>query len=160
MIIHAKMFGRDIESFIKPYNKKYTFKGVFSADTLPFKHQFTLPAAFIVNFSPATSPGTHWCGIYITKYNRIGYFFDSFGFPVKINSIIKWLKHVCKKVIFNPFQIQHYNSLLCGLYSSVFIIFCLKGKTMKQYIELFSKNLTVNDITIRKYSNYLRKLSM
>lgn len=151
------MYGREIENFIKPFNKHHVFKGVYSCDTLPSK--FTLPAAFIINFSPVNTPGSHWCGVFITKKSKIGYFMDSFGFPIKILNIYKWLKKVCNRVIFNPYQIQHYNSHLCGLYSSVFIIYCLKNKTMKEYLELFSKNLYVNDISIMQHYNYLRSLS-
>lgn len=154
------MIGLEIENFIKPFNKKYIFKGVYSADTLPCKNKFTLPAAFVVNLSPISSPGSHWCSIYITKCTKIAYYFDSYGFPVKTPSIIRWLKKVCKKVIFNPCQIQHYNSNYCGLYSSVFVIFCIKKKTMKSFIELFSKNLIVNDITVRQYFNYFKRIRM
>lgn len=118
------MYGKEIENFIQPYNNQHIFKGVYSADTLPSKNKFTLPAAFIVNLSNSSSAGSHWISIYISKYNIIGYYFDSYGFAPKINTIIKWLRNVYNKVIFNKYQIQHYKSRLCGFYSSVFVIFC------------------------------------
>lgn len=50
-------------------------------------------------------------------------------------------------------------SIFNGLYSSIFVLFCSKRKTMKQFIELFSKNLIVNDMTIMQYFNYFNRIS-
>jgi len=152
------MYAKEIKDLIIPLNKNNIFKGVFSSNNLPLPNKLSFPAALVINLSPSNHRGTHWISCYIDN-NKIGYYFDSYGHAPKVNSIIKWLRLVCKKVIYNYTQIQHYNSKLCGQFASIFILFCLRNKSLKHFIQLFSKNLSVNDLSITQYYKYFKRLS-
>lgn len=52
-----------IRKYIRPYQRRNIFKGVYLRDVLPTS--FSLPAAFVINLSQHNEPGTHWVAIYI-----------------------------------------------------------------------------------------------
>ena len=72
------------------------------------------------------------------KNNTI-YIFDSFGIgeiPSNIYEIYKKFK-----IITNVYQIQHISSILCGLYSILFILYDVKSKNdFINFLILFNKN--------------------
>lgn len=141
-----------IVRFIAPYQRKNIFKGVFPCDSLP--HRFSFPAAFVINLSPHNEPGTHWVAVYIAE-NGHAYYFDSFGFGVKNNFIVKFLEVHSNKITFNKKQLQHISSNKCGKFCCVFVAFILKNCTISNFLNKFSLNLFVNDILIDNMYNYL-----
>lgn len=143
-----------IREFIKPYQSRNIFKGVFPCDSIP--NRFSLPAAFVINLSAHDEPGTHWVAIYISK-NGNAFYFDSFGMKPSNFHINAFLKMNGKKVMFNKRQLQHISSNKCGQFCCVFVVTVLKECTIDNFISRFGLNLYVNDFTLENMYNYLKK---
>ena len=104
--------------------------------------------AYIINLGEYESIGTHWIALYIID-NNVTYF-DSFGvehIPKEIKKIIE-----NKNIITNIYRIQAYDSITCEYFCIGLIDFMLKGKSLFEYINLFSPNdYEKNDKIILKY---------
>ena len=77
----------------------------------------------IYNLQNINQKGSHWCSI--TRRNNTIYVFDSFGIgeiPLEIYNIYKNYK-----IVTNIYQIQHITSILCGLFSVLFILYDVKN---------------------------------
>lgn len=112
------------------------FKGCFAADKLP--KTFKKPGLFVVNTQEAQLSGEHWVSIYIAE-NGICEFFDSFGQPPSVSHHIKFIKkHCTKSCIYNNISIQGPFSSKCGQFSSSFLLFKARGKSMRTFLKLFS----------------------
>jgi hypothetical protein len=142
------MYSNEIDEFFRNKNDKNIYKGVFSADHLP--NSFLLPAAFIVNLSPSTVPGSHWVSIFIDEDRNVEYF-DSFGIEPQIPSIISFMKRHGKNIFYTNQQLQHLSSKNCGKYAIVFLLFKMSKKPTSHFINLFNKNSSINDIVIEKF---------
>ena len=97
--------------------------------------------SLIYNLQNSDQNGSHWCSI--TRRNNSIFIFDSFGIgeiPLEIYKIYKDFK-----IITNIFQIQHISSILCGLYSILFILYDIKNK-----------NDYINFLTLFNKSNFLK----
>lgn len=148
----------DIYNYLKHFQKKNIFKGVFACDDLP--NNISLPAAFVVNLSSKKERGSHWIGIYIDKFGT-GYYFDSFALPVNNRFISCFLKMHTKNVIINKTQIQHVSSNKCGKYCCMFIISKLFEEKHRFLLNRFSKNLKLNDIVVdHLYTNLKNRSSI
>ena len=134
-----------IRSYIRQYQKNNIFKGVFPCDSLP--HNFSLPAAFVINLSPHNEPGTHWVALYINACG-VAFYFDSFGMKPANHHIIAFLRMHTKKVGYNKKQIQHITSNKCGLFCCIFIVSMLKKCSINSFLDRFGLNLYVNDLII------------
>ena len=130
---------------IKYYENESRFNGVYSRDNLPNK---TKDGAYIIDLDEYSDIGTHWIALYV-KNNDITYF-DSFGvehIPKEIKAFIK-----NRNIKTNIFRIQAYDSIMCGCFCIGFVNFMLKGKSLTEYINLFSPNdFKKNDDTILNY---------
>ena len=63
-----------------------------------------------------------------------------------------------KIIITNTYRIQAFNSIMCGYFCIGFIDFMLKGKSLLDYKNLFSRNdYGKNDKIILKYFHIVRK---
>ena len=71
------------------------------------------------------------------SYNAI--YFDSFD---RVEHIPKEIKKFTgnKNIITNTYRIQTYDSVMCGYFRTGLIDFMLKGKSLLDYINLFSPN--------------------
>lgn len=143
----------DIYNYLKHFQKKTIFKGVFACDDLP--SNITLPAAFVVNLSGKNERGSHWISIYIDKLGT-GYYFDSFALPINNRFISYFLKMHTKNVVINKTQLQHVTSNKCGKYCCIFIISKLYEDEHQFLLKRFSKNLKLNDIVVDHLYNYLK----
>ena len=77
-------------------------------------------------------------------------YFDSFGVERIPKEIIKFIGN--KNIKRNIFRIQAYDSIMCGYFCIEFIDFMFKGKTLTEYINLFSpNNFKKNDDIIMSY---------
>ena len=107
--------------------------------------------AYIINLGEYESIGTHWIALYIID-NNVTYF-DSFGvehIPKEIKKIIE-----NKNIVTNIYRIQAYDSIICEYFCIGLIDFMLKGKSLFEYINLFSPNdYEKNDKIILKYFQY------
>ena len=72
-----------------------------------------------------------------SKNNEVIYF-DSFGVEYIPTEIKKFIRN--KDIKTNIFRIQDYNSMMYGYFCILFIEFLLKGKTLKDFTNLFSPN--------------------
>ena len=81
--------------------------------------------------------------------NNVTYF-NSFGVEHIPKEIKKFIGD--KNIITNICRIQVYDSIMCGYFCTGFIDFMLKGKSLLEYINLFSPNdYEKNDKIILKY---------
>lgn len=143
-----------IIKFIKPYQRRNMFKGVFPCDALP--HNFELPACFVINLSMQSEAGSHWVVAYIAT-NGEAYYFDSFGFGIKNYFIRNFFKLHSKRVNVNHRQLQHITSTKCGQFCCVFVISLLKNSSIDHFLNRFSINLFINDLIIDNMFKYLYK---
>ena len=68
----------------------HVFKGVYALDQIARLNP-RVPAAYVFNTKPSTSPGEHWVAAYIMS-NRKAVYFDSLGFQPRHTQIIAFLK--------------------------------------------------------------------
>ena len=116
---------------MKYYENESRFNGVYSRDNLPHKIK---DGAYVINLDEYSNIGTHWIALY-GKNNDITYF-DSFGvehIPKEIKAFIK-----NRNIKTNIFRIQAYDSIMCGYFCIRFIDFMFKGKTLREFRNLFS----------------------
>ena len=91
----------------------------------------------IYNLQNSNQNGSHWCSI--TRKNNTIYVFDSFG----IGQIIPDIYKIYKKfnIVTNIYRIQHFQSILCGLFSVLFILYDVKNKNdFISFLTLFHKS--------------------
>ena len=134
------------------YKFSSIYKGCFSNDNFP--KNLKAPYSIIINLSKHDKPGTHY--VCIIENETTIFYFDSFGINCFVPSICKFLFSKRKAVIENKITIQHYNSLFCGLFCILFVLFMENNNyNFKKFQNLFSKNLIKNDYTcinfIKKY---------
>jgi hypothetical protein len=107
----------DIENICSELN--IPIHGVFMKDELP---STPLNGHYIVNLeSESEGNGTHWLSLSIKGLNA--YHFDSFG-ALPNEEIINFCKKGHCRLGYNSFQIQNFNSELCGWYciANIFVI--------------------------------------
>jgi Adenovirus endoprotease len=139
-----------LKKFFKKSDEQL-FSGVYAADTLPSK--IIIPVGLIVNTAPKTNPGDHWVAIFIDG-RRNGYYFDSFGRPPMVQSILTFLRRNSINLMHNTKQIQHLNSTKCGQFSAVYLKFRFASATPKRFLDLFNHDLSLNEKIINSYYNY------
>ena len=127
----------------KYYQSKPRFNGVCSKNNLP-KRKY---GAYVINIYEYKSIDNHWITLYVNA-NNVKYF-NSF----KVEHISKEIKMFIdnKNVTTIIFRMQAYNSVMCGYFSTRFIGFMLKGKSLLEYGNLFWPNkYERNNFIIRK----------
>ena len=96
----------------------------------------------VINTYEYESIGTHWIAWYVNGNNRrtssVAIHLHIFG----VEQIPKEIKKIIgnKNVIANTYGIQAYKSIMCGHFCIGFIDFMLDGKSLLDYIKLFSPN--------------------
>ena len=137
---------------MKYYENESRFNGVYSRDNLPNKIK---DGAYVINLDEYSDIGTHWIALYVK--NNITYF-DSFGVEHIPKAFTKFINLSSssvsqnKNIKKNIFRIQAYDSIMYGYFCIGFINFMFKGKTLTEYMNLFSPNdFKRNDDTILNY---------
>ena len=109
----------------------------------------------MTNLDEYENTGTHCVSLFVKTNEAI--FFDSFGIeyiPKETNKFINndtTKSSSLKRIKSNIFRIQAYDSIMCGYFCIEFINYILKGKTLLDYINLFSPNdFKKNDRLIKK----------
>lgn len=127
---------------------KYMY-GVYPLDQIPRLIK-SKPVFFVVNTHKAKYKGEHWVAIYIPVKGYTIYF-DSYGFPPRHTEIKTFLKNNCNKYIYNKRQLQSSFSTVCGEFCCMFLLYQCHKKNLKSFYTRFgTKNLTSNDIKIKK----------
>ena len=78
--------------------------------------------------------GTHWIALYVKNTEVI--YFDSFGVENVPKEIKRFVGH--KNIKTNIFRIQADNSIMGGCFCTGFIDFMFAGKSLIDFISLFS----------------------
>lgn len=154
----------ELENYLQKFTSQNTKIIVCAIDKLPRKLKTGFSYAIVVNLSKSNDEGSHWCAIYITaerndegNYGRSGSYMDSYGFEPRSWYLTDFIRRNCKRITYNPCQLQQLNSKVCGMYASCFLIHMIKGGRLTSFIKKFSKNLLLNDLFIDKnYNYYLR----
>ena len=115
------------------YQNEPRFAGVYSRDNLPDKIK---DGAYVINRDEYFEIGTYWISLYVNK--KTVKYFDSF----EIEHIPKEIKNFTnnKNIIANTYRVQNYDSIMCGYFCIGFIDYMFKGKSLTDYINLFSPN--------------------
>ena len=115
-------------------NNNNNFSGCFSRDEIILLDN---NKSLIYNLQSSTEKGSHWCSI--TRRNNTIYVFDSFAIGEIIPEIYKIYKKF--RIITNIYQIQDITSILCGLFSVLFILYIVENKNdFISFLTLFHKN--------------------
>ena len=136
------------------YQNEPRFNGVFSRDNLS---NTIKNGAYVIKLDEYHDIGTHWVALYVN--NKIVTYFDSFRVEHIPKEIIKFIVPTSfglgsrrKKIITNIYKTQAYDSIMCGYFCIGFISFMFNGKSLTDYINLFSPNdFNKNDDIILKY---------
>ena len=137
----------EIEAY---YQNESRFIDVYSRDNLPDKIK---DGAYVVNLDECSDIGTHWIALYVN--NKTVTYFDSFGVEDNPNEIKKFINN--KNIIANIYRVQNYDSIMCGYFCISFINYMFKGRSLTDFIDLFSPNdFKKNDDKILNY--FLNKL--
>ena len=125
------------------YANKPRFSGVYSRNNLPNKIK---KGAYVINLDEYENTGTYWVSLFVKPKYTV--YFDSFGIEHIPKEINKFINNDIKS---NIFRIQAYDSIMCGYFCIEFINYMLKGKTLLDYINLFSPNdFKKNDQVIKR----------
>ena len=76
------------------------------------------------NLQNSNQPGSHWLSI--SRKNNNIFIFDSFGIGYIPKNIYEIYKNF--NIITNIYRIQHINSNLCGLFSTLFCLYNVNSK--------------------------------
>jgi len=118
--------------------------GTYPRDLLPYK-KVSDRSAIIINTDDSSNPGQHWVPLFLDK--GIAEYFDSFGFKIIHNDILKFLnKNNIKKIIYNNKQLQSVTTSTCGAYCVLFVKFRCNNYSFCDFIHYFSNNTINNDL--------------
>ena len=103
---------------------------------------------YVINLDDKNSTGAHWVSLFI--YRKTAVYFHSCGIEYIPQKILNKIRN--KPITHNIFRIQDNESITCRFYCIAFIEYMLLGKTLFDYINLFSPNdYKKNDKIISNY---------
>ena len=141
-----------IDLMIDNLHVRNKFRGVYPSDRLPSCLATGQDHALLVNCANSKSAGTHWVALYRDSFGVL-YYFDSFGLPPTVPSIIQFIKTNSSVQKHNRKTLQSVTSKTCGLYCAYFIEKMCGGANMNQISQAFS-DVARND---RRIINLYRK---
>ena len=89
-----------------------------------------------MNLVEKQSKGTHWISLFIDRNTTID--FDSFRFEHILQEV--WNKSQRQVNHSQHIRIHSDNFIMCGLYCIAFVKYMIAGKTLLEYMNLFSPN--------------------
>ena len=99
-------------------NKK-DFLGCFAMDRLPpFHNRF--PKFMVINTQKSSQPREHWVALVLTE--KKCYYFDSFGWPIMEENILRYLESHYEKINYSETSVQDITSTYCGAYCVCFLL--------------------------------------
>jgi hypothetical protein len=125
--------------------RKYS-TGVHASDVLPKIECF--PSCLIANTDPTNLPGKHWVAIFIGTDEAE--FFDSYGLPPASN-LSSYIRKYRKPVTYNGTRVQGPLSSTCGHYCLYYLCHRVRGKSMKNIVNDFCTDYSLNDLYIAEY---------
>ena len=129
----------------KFYQNEPRFNGFYSRDNL----QKIKDGAYIVNLDQYSGIGTHWVALYVQNSDFT--YFDYFGVEHIPEEIKKFIGN--KNIKTNIFRIQAFDSIMRGYFCIGFIDIMLAGKTLTDFMDLFSPNnfKVIHDISLKYF---------
>ena len=129
----------------KFYQNEPRFNGFYSRDNL----QKIKDGAYIVNLDWYSGIGTHWVALYVQNSDFT--YFDYFGVEHIPEEIKKFIGN--KNIKTNIFRIQAFDSIMRGYFCIGFIDIMLAGKTLTDFMDLFSPNnfKVIHDIILKYF---------
>ena len=129
----------------KFYQNEPRFNGFYSRDNL----QKIKDGAYIVNLDQYSGIGTHWVALYVQNSDFT--YFDYFGVEHIPEEIKKFIGN--KNIKTNIFRIQAFDSIMRGYFCIGFIDIMLAGKTLTDFMDLFSPNnfKVIHDIILKYF---------
>jgi hypothetical protein len=106
----------NIELFQLAKKNNIKLDHILYKDELPLL-RFKNGLHIILNLASENHSGTHWVSL-VTNKNKV-YYFDSFG-AIPTESVFTFSKG--RKIVYNDYQIQHFNETDCGQLSLYFLI--------------------------------------
>jgi hypothetical protein len=128
------------------------FKGVFAKDEIK-GHEFSPPAAFVLNTDPSTQEGEHWIACYFD--GDVSEYYDSMGLAPRFNAFNTFMNRNSSAWIFNETTVQSPFSNACGHHCIFYILLRSRGYTMADIVGLFDENLDKNDTYVKNVIMYL-----
>ena len=129
---------------------KKIFKNTLARDELPKTVKY--PSCYVINTKPRSHEGEHWLAVFYDK-NKIGYFFDSYGFNPSRYDLENFMNKTSEKWYYNKKRI-HGLSTYCGYYCVLFILF--KSRKLN-FFSNFTSNYLLNDKKIYDLINLFKK---
>jgi hypothetical protein len=127
--------------------KGYPFGGTFPCNKIPTTKKY--PCGYVINTDPSSERGEHWVAILLLAPN-IGEYFDSFGLPPLCKAIVHYLRTNCAiSCAYSTLTLQHPLSISCGKFALEFLQNRFEGKTYREFLALFSRDLGLNDEIVR-----------
>lgn len=120
------------------YTNRY-FLNVYSADKLPKRINKCSTKIIIANFSPSTSPGTHWVAFLFKP--KIVEFFDPAGdISLRQNKLFQDFiaRNRRRKMIYNTNALQSLHSDTCGEWCCIYTLYRSKNKSFKNFLKSFN----------------------
>ena len=115
------------------YQNEPRFIGAYSRDNLPDKIK---DGAYVIKPEEYSDIGTHWIALYVN--NKTVTYLDSFGIEHIPKEVKKFIGN--RNIIGNIYRIQNYDSIMCDYFCIGFIDYMFPGKSLTDYINLFSPN--------------------
>lgn len=111
----------------------------------------------IFNTEESWLSGRHWCSIFIDKQGNL-FYFDSLAEKITNPHLINFL-NLYKTIHFNKSRVQSLSSDVCGCYASVFLYYCSKGVSYRDFLNKFTDNYKENDSIIKDEFKKIFKLN-
>jgi len=132
-------------------NNKW-FRGVFASDEL-LGLEHLPPYGIIVNTDPKSKPGSHWIAIFAESSHHAEYF-DSFGRPPFVSSIVEHLNSSADCFCYNTQCIQHPLSVACGHFAIGFLKARFNSISFASFLSRFNVDkLEENDQIVSEWNS-------
>lgn len=125
--------------------KKLPIQRVYASDLLQLK--IAPNTAIVANTDPHTTCGTHCLTLFLDNHDYLK-FFDSFGKPPSVLHHMIFTRRNGKRFNFNSKNLQTQDSLVCGHYCLVYLMFRTCELIMRDFQPMFNVNINENDLIV------------
>ena len=104
-------------------------------------NQINVGDSFVLNLDDSSQRGSHWVGLFISHTPKKAIFMDPLGMPL-VNTYIRngLMKHDVTDITYSKKSIQIGTSFHCGFFVIAFLVIMSKGKSLSQFISMFSED--------------------
>ena len=100
-----------------------------------------MPSDYFYKLNQINQRGSHWVGLFISHTPKKAIFMDPLGMPL-VNTYIRngLMKHDVTDITYSKKSIQIGTSFHCGFFVIAFLVIMSKGKSLSQFISMFSED--------------------